>query len=503
MNRRKAPTGLRDVAYSRINEMVREAGVKWTRRLRSAAVTSRRIWLQEIESVVEECILVRAQLASLPLILVTEYINGYGIGEFTKIIASYDCDNGRPRIARIFERRVHQDTCLNILKTVMFPCITTCDVSKMDSKFVQKLFINLLYVIPNVEVLILPRARHLNYTQLLLRRIMLLSRLREFHFHLGCTREIIIQLSEHCPRLNNLSVKDSKRVNDKCVRHLLKLRGLLILEITGTSVSSNGYEGILSGLPEIQNVLWYPPIDPILRSLEAPLHSVKTFTGNTSDAQLLVQKCPNLTELTLITIPEETSDLGALRSVATLCIYWCTSTAIRFSNVIIHLGPNLTVLKLGHVGEITINDLINSCTVLNSLTMSYCNIDHTGFLDPALPHFRNLRKLALGNNRGPFDFSSILPLYINLNALRLMFMGEITDTFMRQTVTAGGFRNLSECFIEFCGDMSMDTAWLLLQNCPNLTKIGSIGTWSRVYEDQVVTFLNSVMNFNFSLDVLR
>jgi hypothetical protein len=484
-----------------INEMVQEAVVKWTRRLHSAAVTGRRSWLQEIEAVEEECVLVRAQLASLPLTIISEYINRYGITEIIKIIASYNCDNGRPRIFRIFDRHVHQDICLNILKTVIFPYIPTCDLRKVDSKFVQKLLIKLLYVAPNVEVLTLPTARSLNYTQLLLRRIQILSDLREFNFHLGCTTKIIIQLSKHCPKLNSLSVRDSKSVNDKCVRHLLKLRGLHSLDITGTSVSSNSYKEILSDLPEIQTVIWYQPTDPILNNLGAPLPSVNIFTGRISNAQLLVQKCPNLTELTLIKIPEEISDLGALRNVATLCIYWSTSTAIRFSNVIRLLGPNLTVLNVGHVGEIIINDLINYCTVLNSLTMTHCNIVYRGTLEPQLPHFRNLKKLALKDNWGPFDFSSILHLYINLNVLNLVGMGVITGTFMRQTVTAGGLRNLTEFVVNFCGDMGIDTAWLLLQNCPNLTKIGSIDSWSRVNGYEVATLLTFLRYNNLSLDV--
>jgi hypothetical protein len=195
------------------------------------------------------------------------------------------------------------------------------------------------------------------------------------------------------------------------------------------------------------------------------------------------------------------SDLGVLRNVATLCIYWSTSTAIRLSNVIRLLGPNLTVLKVGHVGEIIINDLINYCTVLNSLTMTHCNIVYTEFFDPELPHFRNLKKLALKDNWGPFDFSSILHLYIDLNVLHLVGMKVITGTFMRETVTDGGLRNLTEFVVNLCGDMGIDTAWLLLENCPNLTKIGKINSWSRVNECEVATLLTFLRNNNLSLDV--
>jgi hypothetical protein len=55
--------------------------------------------------------------------------------------------------------------------------------------------------------------------------------------------------------------------------------------------------------------------------------------------------------------------------------------------------------------------------------------------------------LQLKNNSGPFDFSCILPLYKNLNVLRAVGMGKITDAFVSQIVTAGGLANLTELVI--------------------------------------------------------
>jgi hypothetical protein len=491
------------MAYPKINKMVREAGVNLTRRLHSAAVTSRNCWLQEIKSVEKECVLLRQIMASLPLPIVSMYINRYAIREFTNIIASYDYDNGRPLITRICDRQVHRDICLNILKTVIFPCISTCDVSEVESKFVQELLIELLYIIPNVEVLILPEAQSLNYMKLLVERIQLLIHLQEFRFHVGCTTQILIELSKYCPHLKIISVKDSRRVNDKCVRHLLKLRRLLSLNIADTSVSGNSYAALLSGLPEIQDVIWFRPIDPVLRNLRAPLPSVTKFTGKLSDAELLLRKCPNITELKLLFFTEGISDLGELRNVATLSIHGGSCIAIRFSSIVTLLGPNLTVLQMGKVGNVSINDLVNSCTVLKSLSISSCRIVYREMLDPELPHFQNLKELKLRGNWGLFDFSSILRLYVNLNVLHVVDMGQITDTYIREIVSAGGFRNVTEFVLDFCGDLSMETAWLLVQNCPDLTELGNISSWSDVTNDELLIFLNFVKNNNLSLVVSR
>jgi hypothetical protein len=77
------------MANQKVCKMVREAGVKWTRRLRSAAATSRNSWLQEIKSVEEECVLVRHVITSLPVPFVSDVIVVYAVQEFAKLIASY------------------------------------------------------------------------------------------------------------------------------------------------------------------------------------------------------------------------------------------------------------------------------------------------------------------------------------------------------------------------------------------------------------------------------
>jgi hypothetical protein len=124
--------------------------------------------------------------------------------------------------------------------------------------------------------------------QLLVERIQILTHLQEFCFHTGCTTEIIIQLSKYCPHMKKISVQDSRRVDDQCVEHLLKLRHLLSLNIAETSVSANSYATLLSGLPQVRDVVWFHPIDPVLGNLTLCLPSVEAFVGIISDAKLLV-----------------------------------------------------------------------------------------------------------------------------------------------------------------------------------------------------------------------
>jgi hypothetical protein len=110
-----------------------------------------------------------------------------------------------------------------MLKAVRLPCMSTCDMGITESEFVQELLIKLPYAIPNIKALILPPLKRLNYMQLFVERIQILTQLQEFRFHVGCTTEIIIELSKYCPHMKNLSVRFSICVDDVCVEHLLKL----------------------------------------------------------------------------------------------------------------------------------------------------------------------------------------------------------------------------------------------------------------------------------------
>jgi hypothetical protein len=430
-----------------------------------------------------------------------EFIVQYAVGEFTKLIASYHNDSGRSLISRIWDRQIHEDICANMMKAVMLPCMSRCNIGSTRSEFVQELLIKLLYAIPNVKALILPPVYHLNYMRLFVERIQILTQLQELIFHVGCTTEIIIELSKYCPHLIKLSVQHSVSVDDECVEHLLKLTHLRALNVADTSISNNSFRELLSGLPQVEEVTWFGPVDPVLRDLTVSLPSVTGFVGTILAAELLVQKFPNIKQLALFSLTVDISDLGELRSVSDLTILDCCYTAIGFSALISRLGPTLTKLEMHHVVNINMDDLINYCTVLYSLTITSCHITYTGTFDRELPHFQNLKKLRLIPNRGPFHFSSILHLYVNLDKLHVVGMEEITDTVIREIVTAGGFRNVTEFVFEQCGYMSIETALLLMDSCPRLIKLGNIDSWPGVANDHLVAFLNFVRNNNLSLSI--
>jgi hypothetical protein len=503
MNRRKDPPSLEVLLCQNIREILQKVAVKWTHRLHVAALSGRNRWLQEVKSVEKECYLVRLKLTSLTVPVISELITHYSVSDFTKAMSSFDTDAGLPFITRVYNRGIYEDICTHMLKSVLLPCLSRLDMRTVDSDFVQMLLIKLLYVIPNVKALMLPLGIGPRHLQIFKERIQILIDLQELCFLFDCTTEIIIELSKYCPRLKKLSVEYSRRVDDNCVKHLLKLRNLISLNVADTSISAGSYAAILWRLPQIEDVTWIGPIEPVLINLKTCLPLVRDFVGTVSVAKLLVRKLPNVTKLTLYSLNEDPSDLATLRNVAELSIQQNSPTPVKLGPVITHLGPSLTKLNFFGVMIIDMNDVISCCTALNELSITFSNLTSSERVDRKSAHFKNLKNLILTQNTGTFSFSSVLHLYVNLNVLRIVGMAEMTDQFIRQVVTADRFKYITEFVVEHCGDLNIQTAFLLMNNCPSLIKLGNIDMWPEITNEDAVMLLNYVRINNLLLTVCR
>jgi hypothetical protein len=248
MNKRDGPARLEDKAFLQVCEMVTGVGIKWGSRLHSEFATGRNSCHRELQRVEAECVLVRHKLASLPVPFILELIVPHAVREFTQMIASYENNIEDHLVTMLYDRQSYEDICANMLKSVLLPCMSICTLKITDSDFVQGLLIKLLCVIPNIKALILPPVQSPSYLQLLVERIQILTCLQRFDFYVGCTTEILIELSKYCLQMKTISVQHSRGVDDSCVQHLLKLRQLVFLDITDTSVSANGYRALLLGL---------------------------------------------------------------------------------------------------------------------------------------------------------------------------------------------------------------------------------------------------------------
>jgi hypothetical protein len=335
-------------------------------------------------------------------------------------------------------------------------------------------------------------------------RIQILTRLEEFEFHFGCTSEIIIELSKHCPFMKKISVECSTSVDDSCVENFLKLRSLMSLNIAGTLISTNGYATLLSGLPQLEDINCFYPFDHVIRDLPASLPSVRKFTGLISDGKSLVYKCPNITELILISAPNDLSDLGELTMVVDLAIIHTIAVSYWLGPLFKRLGPTLTSLKLFKVVSINMGDVIYYCSSLKHLSITQCKLKcELEMFSLEFEHFKNVKNLLLVHDKGTFHYINNLHLYVHLNILYVAGMKEMTDAWIARIVMIGGLRNLNEFVAEHCGDLSLKTAILLLDNCPRLALIGHLSRWPRISRENVENFLDFVKTNNLSLVVSK
>jgi hypothetical protein len=293
-------------------------------------------------------------------------------------------------------------------------------------------------------------------------------------------------------------------VDDSCVEYLLRFRLLIFLNIAETSISTNGYATLLSGLPQLEDITCFYPFDLVLRHLRISIPSVRKFIGTISAGRSLVQMCPNIRELVLLSLSSDPSDLSELAMVTHLTIQQANSAVYRISPLITRLGPTLTCLELFHVVNISVEDVIYYCISLKQLSINLCQLkcDLEKFSRELL-HFQNVNELRLVQNAGTFDFSNILHMYVNLNILHVEGMEQMTETLITRIIRVDGFRNLNEFVAEQCGDLSLDAVALLKEGCPSLNFIGNLSSWPGISEEQLDNYLEFVKVHNLSLIVSR
>jgi hypothetical protein len=227
---------------------------------------------------------------------------------------------------------------------------------------------------------------------ILMERIHILTDLEEFEFNFGCTSEILILLSKHCPLLKKIYVQASKYVNDISVKHLLNLTRLIFLNISETLITLQGYAQLLSGLPELQNICCCYRIDPVLRNVSVCLPSVNTFMGTVATTRL-VRKCPNIRQLRLTSIADDSSGLGELKNVVHLSIQQKSHRPVTFSPLIRRLGQTLTGLELFGIVTLNIDVIINYCISLEDLAIINSNVQcDVQRFNPKSAHFRSVKK---------------------------------------------------------------------------------------------------------------
>ncbi|XP_069691019.1 uncharacterized protein [Periplaneta americana] len=471
---------------SAIETMIIEYGTSWTRRLYQAVRVGREEWLQAIKTVKESCkkcrYLIGTQEVEQDQAGVTRAINA-----FVRDVVRYN--NAVQEVIIHKDQSIHREICLYMFQSILIPFVTEYDLRPVYSDFVQELiFVSLPCVCIAISRLFVPRKINDSNLELFASKIQVLTALETFHFEHGCTNLVTAKIALYCCRLKEVCLRFSKRVDDECVDDLLRLRALEILDISGTSISDEGYSKLLSGLPRIQNIVWPGCMDSVLASVTLDkIHSLQRFSGEISDPLLIANICPNITHLTLSGVKCNLTPLKELDKLVHLSLKNCNYRDVCLSELLEAIGRHLVTLELIGISKINTTSLINNLPLLEKLKLSSSELLplNQNTFNPAAPHFINVKEIKLHSVMGNIKLNEVLTWYNDLHIFHAFSVDSIDDSLVHYLVRCGVLQNASMLIVDDCQRLSFEAIRCVIENCKCLTYLGNLGMLPSISKDEI------------------
>jgi hypothetical protein len=387
--------------------------------------------------------------------------------------------------AEFWDEEMHSSLCLDMFRSVLTPYIQVYDRPMTSTTFRQSLVLATLDRVPNLTSLYFSPLSQINRSTDLASVIHHLASLETFTYRVHCTDELIAQLALHCTQLKVLHISYSRGVTNNSFHSLVQLRKLQSLELDGTRISTQRYGSLLSELPEIKNIKFRRRLENIVNPLAMEnLLTISHVDGHAQNINILTQRCPNITNLNLGKVTVDLAALAALPSLRSLFLANGNYATSHVTAVLIGVRATLTELKMLYISNVSLQDIVTHCRILESLALWKClflplNADEP--LNPQLPHFRNLIYLEISKRRGDHTNYNYIRHYVSLKKIRLESINIFTVEFTRGVVRSGIFTNLEE----FCvresgrGALTMEAVDMLIQNCPRLNLIEGLGDCPR------------------------
>ncbi|KAJ9590449.1 hypothetical protein L9F63_016536 [Diploptera punctata] len=390
-----------------------------------------------------------------------------------------------------------------IMNLVLFPCMEHLDVTKLKSEYSQRaVMLNLQYL---EDVLVLKLPENCPLLSTFTSDIKYIKKLENLQLLKSCTNDMIKELGENCPNMNYINISFSTDVENKCLPDLLNLKKITYLNISSTSISINTYKIILNKLKLITNISWSENyIEEILTDIDEEILKNKvTFEGKIKAPKILVERCPNIKSLTL-----ETSEIIDLTPISEFCnLENITLNGVNFAlcnleNIFRGLGSMLRDLYLKSVEDLKISTIIECCERLQSLSIENCKFSSDEINTvPSMSHFLSLTKLSLMSNTGDTWYLNNVKYYKNLKSLNADSVDGFDDDFFKEAFENDAFKKLNEFAVRIGGRLSIRTANLLIDSCPDLKVIGYLHEWTGLNTLDTEKIVEGIWENNYNLKV--
>ena len=342
-----------------------------------------------------------------------------------------------------------------------------------------------------------------------------MNHLRHLCLNYDCTDSVLRTLVKNCPLLVSLDISNSKNINNKSVDLLVDLKNLRSVQLYRTSVLMEGYINILLHLPELQDIGRFDELGRCLEYIadyypsygNFRLESFVSVQATTKQIQVLCDKCPNLSSISLFhnVLLLDLMALIGLNQLSKLKLLSCDFFADQIRDVLEVKGCNLTTLSLEHVDEIDMNALIyisQFCPELKTLVLCNCNLmESTSVRRFKLPPFMSLENLTV---IGECSYKHLEFLLCNAHRLKFLHLGTqiiTSDELFEKVFLRNELSQLEEMRILHSDYLTVKTAYALVNNCFNLQKLFEIESWLAVTPTEFEELKRYVKLKNFDVDL--
>jgi ribonucleases P/MRP protein subunit RPP40 len=407
---------------------------------------------------------------------------------------------------------------LSLAQSLISVKLRTVDIDKIHA-IIRLAFYSQVKKMPRLEWLSLGSAsggwKTMNIEQVLVDGLSNMNNLMHLCLNYDCTDNVLRALVKNCPRLMSLDITNSKDINNSSVDILVELKNLRAIQLYRTNVPIVGYYNVLLYLPELRDIGRFDELGRCFEYLDVyypnrcdfRLEKFVSFQATTKQVQILCEKCPNLSSISLFH-NELSLDLMAvigLNHLTELKLLSCNFFTHQIRDVLEVKGCNLTTLNLEHVEELDMDALAyisEFCPDLKTLTLYNCNlVPSTSISRFKLPPFMNLENLTLIG-----ECSSQHLEFILCNAYRLKFvhLGTqiiTTDELFKQVIIRNELDHLEEIRILHSDYLTIKTAYALVNNCKSLQKLYEIESWFNVSSCEFEELKSYIKENNFDVDL--
>lgn len=344
-----------------------------------------------------------------------------------------------------------------------------------------------------------------------------MKNLTQLSLNYDCTDKILKVLVKNCPKLLSLDITNSKYVTNSSVDIIVELKNLRIIQLYRTGITMEGYINLLLHLPELLDIGRYDDFGKCIEFIDEyhPKYGnfkLEHFSSNhatTNQVQILCEKFPNLNSISLFhdEVRLDLMTLIGINKLENLKLRSCDFFSDRIRDLLEVKGCNITHLVLEHVDQIDMNALIyisEFCPELQTLYICNCNLLLSTSLHYRyfkLPPFPSLKNLTLIGNCSLEHLEYILSYSHKIKFVHLGSHIPTADELFEKVFLKNELYYLEELRILQSYALTIKTAFMLVNNCPNLKRLYEIESWYCVYPLQIEELKDYIKRHNLDTDL--